>query len=243
MIAWLIISFTCFESAIYSISKEISTLGVLNNEATIDKNKRIGDSIDLAFLVLGKKEKVDISNIKIIDNIPYESENKYSAVFYEKDGEAYCTVKGSLEKVNSFCTSINLKNDADLEEQNESLASRGYRVIAIANGKVEKKSNYKESDIKDLTFMGMVGFIDPIRKEVVASISECKSAGIKVLMITGDHPLTAFSISKELGLTERRERFAHLRGLGKSVKEAGEIIGVSITTAKRYEQWRKDNKK
>ena len=183
------------------LSKEISMLGVLNNEATIDKDKRIGDSIDLAFLVLGKKEKVDISDIKIIDNIPYESENKYSAVFYEKDGETFCTVKGSLEKINSFCTSINLKNDADLEEQNESLASRGYRVIAIANGKVEKKNSYKESDIKDLVFMGMVGFIDPIRKEVVASISECKSAGIKVLMITGDHPLTAFSIAKELDLT------------------------------------------
>ena len=183
------------------LSKEISMLGVLNNEATIDNDKRIGDSIDLAFLVLGKKEKTDISNIKIIENIPYESENKYSAVFYEKDGEVYCTVKGSLEKVNSFCTSINLKNDADLEEQNESLASRGYRVIALANGKVEKKTSYRESDIKDLVFMGMVGFIDPIRKEVVASISECKSAGIKVLMITGDHPLTAFSIAKELDLT------------------------------------------
>jgi len=183
------------------LSKEISMLGVLNNEATIDNDKRIGDSIDLAFLVLGKKEKVDISDIKIIDNIPYESENKYSAVFYEKEGETYCTVKGSLEKVNSFCTSINLKNDADLEEQNESLASRGYRVIALASGKVEKKNSYRESDIKDLVFMGMVGFIDPIRKEVVASLSECKSAGIKVLMITGDHPLTAFSIAKELDLT------------------------------------------
>ena len=183
------------------LSKEISLLGVLNNEATIDNDKRIGDSIDLAFLVLGKKEQVDINDIKIIDNIPYESENKYSAVFYEKDGEVYCTVKGSLEKVNSFCTSINLKNDADLEEQNESLASRGYRVIALASGKVEKKKSYRESDIKDLVFMGMVGFIDPIRKEVVASIRECKSAGIKVLMITGDHPLTAFSIAKELDLT------------------------------------------
>ena len=183
-------------------TKEIALLGVLNNEASIDDKKMIGDSIDIAFLVLGKKEKIDISDIKIIDRIPYESENKYSAIFYEKEGEVYCTVKGSLEKVNSFCTSINLQNDADLETQNESLASDGYRVIALANGKVSRKQSYKESDIKDLVFMGMVGFIDPIRKEVVASISECKSAGIKVLMITGDHPLTAFSIAKELNLTD-----------------------------------------
>ena len=183
------------------LTKEISLLGVLNNEASIDGEKRIGDSIDIAFLVLGKKENIDISNINIIERIPYESENKYSAVFYEKDGEVYCTVKGSLEKVKSFCSNINLKNDADLEEQNESLASRGYRVIALASGKVKKQDSYSENNIKDLTFIGMVGFIDPIRKEVVASISECKSAGIKVLMITGDHPLTAFSIAKELDLT------------------------------------------
>ena len=66
----------------------------------------------------------------------------------------------------------------------------------------EINRNYSEKDIKNLTFMGMVGFIDPIRKEVVASIDECRTAGIKVLMITGDHPLTAFSISKELKLTD-----------------------------------------
>jgi len=187
------------------LSKEISLLGVLNNEASIDHDKRIGDSIDIAFLVLGKKENIDTSNIKIIDRIPYESENKYSAVFYEKDGETYCTIKGSLEKVNMFCNKINLDSKPDLESQNESLASQGFRVIALANGKVKKQDSYEESDIKNLTFMGMVGFIDPIRKEVVASIDECRSAGIKVIMITGDHPLTAFSISKELKLTDNYE--------------------------------------
>ena len=184
------------------LSKEIAFLGTINNEAYIDKKKKIGDSIDIAFLVLGKKENVNIKDIKIIDRIPYESENKYSAVFYEKDGHVYCTVKGSLEKVNSFCGHINLDKKADLNSQNESLASRGFRVIAIANGRVKKKDNYTEEDIKNLAFMGMVGFIDPIRKEVIDSIKECKSAGIKVLMITGDHPLTAFSIAKELELTD-----------------------------------------
>jgi len=183
-------------------TKEIALLGTLNNEASISDNKRIGDSIDIAFLVLGEKEKVDVKNIKVLEMIPYESENKYSSVFYEKDGETYCTVKGSLEKVNSFCKDINLDKNADLEKQNESLASRGYRVIALASGKIKKQDTYAEKDIKNLTFMGMVGFIDPIRKEVVASIKECKSAGIKVLMITGDHPLTAYSIAKELDLTD-----------------------------------------
>jgi len=187
------------------LAREIALLGVINNEADVDEYQTIGDSIDIAFKVLGKKLDVETHRIKNLEVVPYESENKYSAVFYEKDGEIYCTVKGSLEVVKAFCNDINLldnKMDSNiLEEQNEKLASDGYRVIALANGKIKKKDKYTIDDIKNLTFMGMVGFIDPIRKEVVASIDECRIAGIKVLMITGDHPLTAFSIAKDLKLT------------------------------------------
>ncbi|MBQ8235020.1 MAG: HAD-IC family P-type ATPase, partial [Bacilli bacterium] len=188
------------------LAYEIATYGYINNESFIDGDKMIGDSIDIAFKILGEKLSVDISNINILEIIPYESLNKYSAVFYEVDGEVYCTVKGSLEKVKSFCNKINLvkgKIDSNiLEEQNEKLARDGYRVIALANGKVKRKDKYTTSDISNLTFMGMVGFIDPIRKEVVQSINECRGAGIRVLMITGDHPLTAYSIARELSLTD-----------------------------------------
>lgn len=185
-------------------AKEIATLGVINNESNVNNDKCVGDSIDIAFKVLGKKLDIKTENINILETIPYESENKYSAVFYEKDKEIFCTVKGSLEVVKSFCNSINLIDDKIetplLEKQNEDLAKQGYRVIALANGKIEKKESYNNSDIKNLSFMGMVGFIDPIRKEVVDSIKECHTAGIKVLMITGDHPLTAFSIAQDLNL-------------------------------------------
>ena len=187
------------------LAREIALFGVINNEADVDEHQRIGDSIDIAFKVLGKKLNIETHRIKNLEFIPYESENKYSAVFYEKDGETYCTVKGSLEVVKSFCNDINLigdgMNSTVLEEQNEGLAKEGYRVIALANGKIKKQYKYTTDDIKNLTFMGMVGFIDPIRKEAVASINECRVAGIKVLMITGDHPLTAFSIAKDLKLT------------------------------------------
>ena len=192
-----------------NLAQELALLGTINNEATLTDEERFGDSIDIAFLVLGKKAKVKTDDIKIIDSIPYESENKYSAVFYEKNGETYCTIKGSLEKVLEFCGDSNLvskHNVKKLNEQNEGLAKDGLRVITLANGKIKKKDSYTESDIKDLTFMGMVGFIDPIRKEVVASIKQCRGAGIKVLMITGDHPLTAFAIAKDLKLTSSYDR-------------------------------------
>ena len=85
-------------------------------------------------------------------------------------------------------------------EQNEKLSNEGYRVIAVCDGKV---SNLEE--IKNLEFLGMVAFIDPIRVEAKQSIEECKIAGIKVLMITGDHPLTAFKIASDLNLTKNKE--------------------------------------
>lgn len=191
--------------------KYISKLGIINNEGTIEKkNKKIipiGDSIDVAFLILGMKTNVNKEDIEIIDVIHYESEKKYSAVFYKYEDEIYCTVKGSIEKVIDFSNNMMVNNkkepiDSDfLIKQNEDLAKEGYRVIALADGIIKpKKESYTEEDIKELNFYGLVGFIDPIREEAKVSVNECKTAGIKVIMVTGDHPLTAFAIGKELGI-------------------------------------------
>ena len=188
---------------------EIAMLGAVNNEADVDDKQMVGDSIDIAFKLLGKKLDIDMKKIKVLETIPYESENKYSALFYEKDDEVYCTVKGSLEVVKSFCSDINLVSDginsSILEKQNDFLAKEGYRIIAVANGKVKKQDKYDFKNINNLTFLGMTGFIDPVRKEAIKSIKECHAAGIKVLMITGDHPLTAFSIAKDLELSNNFE--------------------------------------
>lgn len=191
--------------------KYISKLGIINNEGTIEKkNKKIipiGDSIDVAFLILGMKTNVNKEDIEIIDVIHYESEKKYSAVFYKYEDKIHCTVKGSIEKVIDFSNNMMVNNkkepiDSDfLIKQNEDLAKEGYRVIALADGIIKpKKESYTEEDIKELNFYGLVGFIDPIREEAKVSVNECKTAGIKVIMVTGDHPLTAFAIGKELGI-------------------------------------------
>ncbi len=201
--------FNCIEA--------ISKVGVLNNEAGIsfdeedDITSYYGDSIDIAFLTLGKKMKINTDNTKKLASIPYESENKYSAVYFEEDGKIGCSVKGSLETVFEFCDSMLVGNNIvklDKEKilkQNEQLAMEGYRVIALACNKIDtfnKKDFYTKEDIPNLVFLGLVGFIDPIREEVKDSINKCCKAGIKVVMVTGDHPLTAFSIAKDLGLTD-----------------------------------------
>ena len=156
-------------------AEEIALYCALNNEANISGETPIGDSVDIAFLVMAAKLNVKTDGIKIIERIPYESENKYSAVFYEKNGKTYCSVKGSLEVVQKFCDKVNFasgKSVAKLKQQNEYLAKDGYRVIAVANGEVKKSKKYTVDSIKDLVFMGLVGFIDPIREEAVVSIRE-----------------------------------------------------------------------
>lgn len=222
-----------------SKAQEISFLGAINNEAELrfENNEWIslGDSIDIAFLSLSKKANVEIYQ-DIINKIPYESEKKYSSVFYQENQTCYCTVKGSLEVILSFCNSMKIgeqieKLDTSLiQKQNDTLAKQGYRVIAIAKGKMKQKKHYEESDISDLTFMGLVAFIDPIRRETLDSIRKCQKAGIQVVMITGDHPLTAFSIAKELRLIQDYNQVTTGDDIDCYLKKGNQIFDQFIKT-------------
>lgn len=196
-------------------AKYISNLGVINNEAMLQKIKgkwdKFGDSIDIAFLALGRKLGVHDTKYKKVYDIPYESENKYSAVFYKIDDDVLCTAKGSIEVILDFCKysyengeKVKLNKEKILK-QNEELASNGYRVIALCDGDVEKKEKYTSSDVKNLNFIGLVGFIDPVRKETIGAIKKCNNAGIKVLMITGDHALTAYAIARDLNIVKTKD--------------------------------------
>ncbi len=196
-------------------AKFISILGNINNEAMLEKTKNkwssFGDSIDIAFIALSMKLGVNDVQYKKIYEIPYESEKKYSAYFYTKDDKKYCTAKGSLEVILDFCSSASVdgkKIKLDKEKilkQNDELAANGYRVIALCDGEIPNKERYSDSDITKLNFIGLVGFIDPIRKEALQAVRECKTANIKVLMITGDHALTAYTIAKDLDIASSKK--------------------------------------
>lgn len=226
------------ENANIEATKYISKLGVLNNEASLKKVKNdyeyFGDSIDIAFLALGQKLQINIDDIEITNRINYESENKYSAVFYKENGNNYCTVKGSLEKVLEFCTTMKINNknkkiDVEkIKKQHEDLASSGYRVIALASGKT------KSEKPEHLTFEGLVAFIDPVREEVTKSINDCKKAGIKVIMITGDHPLTAYSIAKDLGLVENYDEVTSGKELDEYFKKGKKEFDKFVKSKKIF---------
>ena len=130
-------------------AKYIASLGYINNEAKLERVnnrwERIGDSIDVAFLALSYKLKVNNNSMKKIKEVPYESEKKYSAVFYDNGNGVHCTAKGSVEEILKFCSHsfVNGKkeklNEEEILKQNDELASKGYRVIAICDGEIKGK--------------------------------------------------------------------------------------------------------
>ena len=110
-------------------------------------------------------------------------------------------------------------DNAFIKKQNETLASEGYRVIALASGILPlEKDKYEESDIKNLVFKGLVGFIDPIRDDCKESIKQCLDASVKVIMITGDHPLTAYKIANDLGIIKDKREVATSEEVAKALK-------------------------
>lgn len=175
--------------------------------------KHQGDAMDVAFLGFAYKLNLDVLKLLdgdgVIDRIPYESELKYSAAFYKQNAQVFMGVKGAAETVLEFCEyqqegeHKKPLNASSIIERTKYLASKGYRVLAVAQGEYpnfETTYNYRKEDFPPLTFLGLICFIDPLRKESKSSVETCRKAGIKVIMITGDHPETANAIAKELGI-------------------------------------------
>lgn len=224
-------------------------IGLLANEASLKKEddnwEHYGDAMDVALLGMGYKAGMNPDNLKndytIVDKIPYESERKFSAAFCRNDDTVYIGIKGAIETVLNFCdkmagTDDEVKIDRDfLMKQAEEMAAKGYRVLAFAGGEFKdfsKKEYYDNEDIPPLTWYGMVCFIDPLRPEAKDSVEKCKKAGIKVIMITGDHPSTAGTIAGELGIMDEGEKVvtgSMLTGAGSPDSPAYEKM-VSSTT-------------
>ena len=186
--------------------------GVLANEAYLDRidNNWVshGDHVDIAFLVLVNKVGPDVKDIRKryteIGNIPYESHNAYSASINRYQNHIELFVKGSVERVLSMCDSaigVSRTELHTIEHRAERLAAEGFRVLGIAHRILDTATDTPKAYMEKLEFIGMVAMIDPLRPEVIEAVKQCRDGGIKVAMITGDHPLTAQVLAKELGIT------------------------------------------
>ena len=227
-----------------NLANEIKTLGLMgmiNNEASLKlenhKWSHSGDAIDTAFLALGLKASInDVPKAEY--RIAYEPAQKYSAVFFKQKDKMTVTVKGAPERILDFCEYMNIDGEnqkIDKQKilyQNNQLAGEGFRVIGVAKlneNSLEIKKEYNENDIKGLTFLGLVGFIDPIREDVEEAVQMCENAGIKTIMITGDQKNTAETIGKKLGINKIYSRVTPKEKLEivKNLKADDEFVAVT----------------
>jgi len=171
-----------------------------------------GDAVDVALLVMAHKAGLVQAEVltkrEELAEIPFESEHRFSASLNLIEGRPAISTKGALEALLPMCTTMataegDLPIDcAVLEAQAIELASQGYRILAIAAGECQPISDepFAIHHLQGLTLLGIVGMIDPLRPTAAAAIDSCRSAGIEVSMVTGDHPVTALAIARELGL-------------------------------------------
>lgn len=217
----------------YKTLKELALVAHFANEASLEKKDHkwhyLGDSMDVA--LLGMNYKLGTTNASWVQDfktdkiIPYESEQKYSGCWVISGNDTILAIKGAVETVLDFCDfQFNDHKEAPIDrdkilEDAQNLAKEGYRVLAFAKGHNDQIEKNVKNEFKGLTFCGLVGFIDPLRPEAKTSIQECHQAGIKVIMITGDHPETARSIAQELGITYEKQIVV----TGQMLKEAGDF--------------------
>lgn len=210
--------------------------GVLCNESQLaHKNGDwigYGDSVDLAFIVLARKAGINPDEVRdqcqLLSDIPFEPENQYAVTLHEQNNHQVISIKGALERILPMCDFMfspegrvpidpkKIVADADR------LAESGYRVLVLARKTVLDPSTSLEEQLNELTFLGMVGMIDPLRPEAREAVHSCHEAGVKVVMVTGDHPKTAFAIAKELDFASEMDQVVaghQLKSVGQEEKK------------------------
>ncbi len=182
-----------------------------NNASLIEDEGRYniaGDSTEGALVVSASKAGIT-EKLPRLDEIPFESEQQYMATLHEGKGGNIIYVKGSPEKVLRMCQSqlINGSNEPlrnrEILKKADDMAGESLRVLSMAYKTVSKeKMSLEPKDIENLTFLGLQGMIDPPREEAIEAVGKCKKAGIRTVMITGDHAQTAKAIARQLGIDE-----------------------------------------
>ncbi|MDL2297236.1 cation-translocating P-type ATPase, partial [Bacteroidales bacterium OttesenSCG-928-E04] len=213
---------------------------VMANDAILtqndDKWTTTGDPTETALVDLGLKFDLYKNELNVkyprVAEIPFDSDRKMMTIVVDKDGILTVYVKGGLDEVLACCSSI-LENgekreitEADrskLKEANTRMAQEALRVLAVATSTIERlPEEIEPSTLElDLTFAGMLGMIDPPREEVRVAVEKCADAGIKPVMITGDHQITAVAIADYLGI--KKEGDIVLTGMDVEKMSASEL--------------------
>ncbi len=206
----------------YAVSGNIDRLvsvAVLCCDAKVVKNSdgtttKVGDPTEIALIDLGARQGVLKDELEArcprVGEVAFDSSRKrMTTINRMEDGSLMANVKGGLDEILSVCDRIETADGVreittsdivDLQKRNEAMAESALRVLAMAYRPMDAVSNEMDEVERNLIFVGMVGMIDPEREEVIGAISECRSAGIRPVMITGDHKVTALAIAKKIGI-------------------------------------------
>ncbi|MBU0457453.1 MAG: calcium-translocating P-type ATPase, SERCA-type [Nanoarchaeota archaeon] len=225
-------------------------IGALCNDSRLNHNKKweiFGDPTEGALLVSAGKasfEKMALEkHFPRIDEIPFDAERKLMTTIHKIDHESVAYVKGAPDVILNKCKSIYINGKVNkLTEQNkkailninQDMANNALRVLGFAYKPLTGKYNSASEKIEtDLIFVGLQAMIDPPREEVKEAIAKCKTAGIKTIVITGDHKLTAVAIAKELGLFKEGDKALSGEELDKlSDKKLAKIVEEIIIYAR-----------
>ncbi len=206
-----------FDGEIKGDNQNISKLleiGALCNDSSILKDSLIGDPTELALVTLAAKKGIFQAELKKqyerLDEYPFDSERKLMSTVHKINDIKYLYTKGAPDQLLKQCKYYLLDGEIKIIDQkfiktvelaNQGMARSALRVLGFAYKELNNENELVKEE-NNLIFTGLVGIIDPPRTEVKASIEVCHKAGMRVVMITGDHKITASAIGKELGILQ-----------------------------------------
>jgi Ca2+-transporting ATPase len=192
----------------------LARTGALANNAQIslEKNeqKEIGDPVETALLLFAKAAGVDSDGLnhhyKRKAEKAFSSDTRIMATLNQREAQFFIAVKGAVEEVSELCHWENEQDRKAQLEVSEAMAVDGLRTLAFAYRETEENpgGDFLHPE-HPLTYLGLIGFLDPPRREVTPALNTCREAGIKVIMVTGDHPATSLNIARQVNLVENGE--------------------------------------
>ncbi|MCF0148288.1 MAG: cation-translocating P-type ATPase [Clostridium sp.] len=201
------------------LAKYLINSSILCNDSTSKNGVEMGDPTEVALVKLGHTLSLDELEIRQsyerLGEIPFDSDRKLMSTLHKFDNKELMFTKGAFDvlldrivkiKTSSGVRDITYEDKQNIINANKQLSQSGLRVLAFAYKEFDASQNLSFDDENDYTFIGLISMIDPPREESAAAVRDCITAGIKPVMITGDHKITASAIAKQIGILRDGDR-------------------------------------
>jgi len=201
------------------LAKYLINSSILCNDSTSKNGVEMGDPTEVALVKLGHKLSLDELEIRKtyerLGEVPFDSDRKLMSTLHKFDNKELMFTKGAFDvlldriikiKTSSGVRDITYEDKQNIINANKQLSQSGLRVLAFAYKEFDTSQDLSFDDENDYTFIGLISMIDPPREESATAVRDCITAGIKPVMITGDHKITASAIAKQIGILRDGDR-------------------------------------